>query len=107
MKERRRRKGDRFGGRDIFEKEVAERIGLLVYLENDDLRRFRFKQLVKDRPLNVTPGAGKGTLKGPWGKWSLDRGSGPDSTWGRLSLGPFVPVKAPCPPLTFVLGKSY
>src|ERR1700678_3729228 len=62
MKERRWRKGDRFSGRDIFEKEMAERIGLLVYLENDDLRRLGFKQLVHDRPLNIAPTAGQGEI---------------------------------------------
>ncbi len=57
MKKRRWREDDRLRGGDIFEKEMAERIGLVLHPENDHLRRFRLEQLVQDRPLDVAPGA--------------------------------------------------
>ena len=57
VKERRRRKDDRTRGGDVSEGEMAERVGLVVDIENDHFRRFRFEELVNDRPLDVLPRA--------------------------------------------------
>ena len=62
MQEGRGREDDRLRRGDIFEKEMTERVGLVLHPENDHLRRFRLKQLVQDRPLDVAPGAGQSEI---------------------------------------------
>jgi hypothetical protein len=55
VKEWRLRKDNRTRGGDVSEGEMAERVGLVVDSDNDHFRRFRFEELVDNRPLDVLP----------------------------------------------------
>ena len=57
MKERRWRKYDSVRRRHIFEGEMTEGVWLVIHLDDDDFRRFRFIKFVQDRPLDIATGA--------------------------------------------------